>query len=232
MGTYTLENFRSELLFDLRNRSDTSSAEGFSTARQESFINAAYLHVCHPAVFRHREMEHTYTIPLVNGTQSYVFTPNSSNHIVAIKHVSHVESATDVFTATRTKLFPRDEQWFQSRTHQSGTPRDYMLRSVNILLSPIPGPNEAGQVLSIGSWREPALLTAGTTTVLSTRWDEIVLLAARWRAELHLGYRDLAEATKLDFVSLINEYQDEMRMNGEDWDHAIEVRTESYMERV
>jgi hypothetical protein len=233
MGTLTLENFRSELLFDLKNRTDTSVPEGLTTTRQDLFINAGYLHVTHPSVFRHRELQHSYTLTLVNGTQSYLFHPNAGVNITALRYVAHVAAATDSPTAFRTKLFPKDEQWFQQRTLVSGgPPRDYFVRGDRIFLSPVPGANENGQVLVVGAWREPAVLTAGAVTVLSSLWDEVVLLAARWRAEFHLGYRDLAEATKLDFVSLLNEYRDFEQLHGEDWDWVSEVRTERVMESL
>ena len=234
MGTLTLQNFRAELLFDLKNRSDTTTAEGFSEARQDLFINAAYLHVTHPSIFRHREMQHSYTIPLVSGTQAYTFSPNAGVNITGIRWVSHVEAATDDPTARRTKLFPKDEQWFQARSLSSGgSPRDFAVRGSQILLSPVPGANEAGEVLVVGAWREPAVLSAdGDVTTLSTLWDEILLLAARWRAELHLGYREMAEATKLDWVSLLNEYKSFEELQGEDWDLYPDLVTEHAMERT
>jgi hypothetical protein len=233
VGTLNLEGFRAELLFDLRNRTDTSAPEGLTTARQDMFINAGYLHVTHPSVFRHRELQHSYTITLVNGTQSYVFHPNAGVNITALRYVAHVAAASDSPTAFRTKLFPKEEQWFQERTLVSGgPPRDYFVRGDQLFLSPVPGAVENGQVLVVGAWREPALLVPGSATVLSTLWDEIVLLAARWRAELHLGYRDLAEATKLDFVSLINEYRDFEQLHGEDWDWSADVRVERHMENA
>lgn len=235
MGSLTLSQFRGELLFDLKNRTDTNTVDGFSTARQDLFINAGYLHVTHPSVFRHRELQHSFTIPLVNGQQGYTFDPDPAFGavITAIRSVSHVFATTDSPTAFRTKLLPKDEQWFQERSVATGAPREYFVRGNLLLLGPVPGTTEAGQVLVVSAWREPILLTADSqVTVLSTRWDEIVLLAARWRAELHLGYRDLAEATKLDFVSLINEYKDFEQLHGEDWDWSSEVRTESAMERV
>lgn len=234
MGTLTLANFRAELLFDLKNRTDTASSDGLSTARQNTFLNAAYLHLTHPTIFRHREMQHTFTLALVNGTQAYTFSPTAGVNITGIRWVSQVEAATDDPTARRTKLRPKDEQWFQERSLSSGgAPRDYAVRANQILLSPVPGANEAGQVLVVGSWREPAVLAAdGDVTALSTLWDEILLLAARWRAELHLGYRELAEATKLDWVSLLNEYRDFEQLQGEDWDWQAEIRTESPMERA
>lgn len=235
MGSLTLAQFRAELLFDLKNRSDTD-AMGLSETRQTRFVNDGYLHICDPAVFRHRELKHSYTIPLVNGTMAYTFTPTPGGVVIVGDpwSVAHVDAATDDFTAFRNKLFPHDEQWFQERSHvNQSQPRDYFTRGQQLFLSPIPGPNEAGQVLAVTAWREPALLVADSDpTVLSTKWDEIVLLAARWRAELHLGYRDMAEATKLDFVSLVNEYADHERRAAEDWGWSNELRTEPSMERV
>ena len=231
MGTFTFENFLTEIRFDLKNRPDTASS-GLSDSRLGLFLNAAYLHVTHPTVFKHRELKHSYTIPLVTGTNTYAFSPNAGISMTALRYVSHVAAATDDLTARRVKLFAHDEQWFQERSHNDGAPRDYCVRGNNLILSPIPSANENGQVLSVGTWREPTLLVAGATTVLSSIWDEIILLASRWRAELHLGYRDLAEATKLDFSSLINEYQDFDTLHNEDWDWSTELRSESSMETV
>jgi hypothetical protein len=236
VGTYTLSDFRTELLFDLKNRSDTSSPEGITTTRQTGFINAGLLHICEPSVHRHREMRHSYTIPLVSGVMAYDFTPTAAGVLIVGDpfSIAHVSATTDDFTAFRTKLFARDEQYFQERSHVSGgQPRDYFTRGNQILVSPIPGPNEAGEVLSVTAWREPAVLALDTDrTVLSTKFDEIVLLASVWRAQLHLGYRQLAESTKVDFTSLLNEYADHERRGGEDWSWSTDVRTESYMDRA
>jgi len=236
VGTLTLEGFRAELLFDLKNRTDTTTPEGLSVARQDMFINAGYLWVTHPTVFRHRELQHSYTLalstPVPGTTNVYLFTPAPGNVVITgLRYVSHVDAATDDPTAFRTKLFPKDEQWFQERTLTAGgPPRDFAVRGNNLLISPVPGTGEVGEVLVVGAWREPAVLVGGATTVLSTLWDEIVVLAARWRAEFHLGYRDLAEGTKLDLVGLVNEYQDFERLQGEDWDWVSEVRVERTME--
>lgn len=233
MGSLTLEGFRAELLFDLKNRTDTSAPDGLSTARQDLFINAGYLWLTHPSVFRHREMQHSYTIPLVNGTFTYTFTPTGAGvNITALRSVAHVDGISDNPTFRRTKLLPVDIQWTQSRTHTTGDPRRFTVENTQLLVFPVPGTTITGDILAIHAWREPTLLTAGTTTVLSTIWDEIILLAARWRAELHLGYRDLAETTKLDLVGLLNEYASFEHLHGEDWDWTSEVRTESHMERA
>lgn len=231
MGSLTLEQFRVQLLFDLKNRTDTLTTDGMDATRQNMYVNAGYLWLTHPSVFRHRELQLAYTIPLVAATNSYAFTPNAGVVITGIRYVSHVAAATDNPTARRVKMYPKDEQWFQERTLTTGAPRDYAVRGSSLLVSPVPTATEAGQVLVVGAWREPAVLAAdGAVTVLSTLWDEIVVLASRWRAELHLGYRDLAEATKLDLVGLLNEYKDFDQLHGEDWGWTSEVRVESHME--
>lgn len=230
MGTWTIDNFRAELLFDLRNRTDRNTTDGVSDDRLDAWINAGQLHVTHPSVFRHRELMYRYTLPLVAGTSEYVFTPLGSTNITAIRYVSHVDAATDDLTASRTKLLPKDIQWFQGRTYTTGAPREYHIVSNRIVVGPVPSAAEVGTVLAVGAWAEPRSLSLGFPTDLSTLWDEIILLAARWRAELHLGYRDLAEATKLDFVGLINEYKDFEQLHGEDWDWMSDLRTEPYME--
>ncbi len=236
MGTMQLSRFRANLLFDLRNRSDTVTSDGLDTTRLNEWINAAYLHITHPSVFLHRELRYRTTYALVNGQQAYTFSPDGSSvTIVGIRSLAHVAAATDDPTARRVKLTPRDEQWFEARSlSSSGPPRDYFVLGNTLRLSPVPGSAEAGQLLVLTGRRQPTLLSADAdVTVLPSHWDEILLLASRWRAELHLGYRDLAEATKLDFAQLINEYQDFDRLHAEDWDWMADVRmSESPMERV
>lgn len=231
MGTLNLAQLRSELRFDLRNRPDTA-ASGFSDTRANLFINSAYLHICHPSVYRHRELVYRTLIPLTPANL-YTFSPDGSAVVItAIKSITHVAAASNDYTAFRTKLLPKDEQWFDGRSHnQGGPPRHYAIRGDQLLISPIPAGISVGQILSLNTIREPALLAVDTDrTVISTRFDEIVLLAARWRAELHFGYRDLAEASKLDFVGLLNEYRDDETLNAEDWDWQLDVRNESTME--
>lgn len=233
IGLLTLEQFRSELLFDLRNRSDTTTAEGLSETRQNLFINSAYLHLCHPSVFKHRELQTQGAITLVTGVNLYTFSPipTSATFVTAIRYMTHLDSTTNVATAQKTKMLPKDEQWFMARTLTTGgPPRDYAVRGNQVMISPVPTVNENAQLLVYGVIQEPALMTAGTTTILPAHFDEILLLAARWRAELHLGYRDLAETTKLDFVGLLNEYKDHEQLHGEDWDWQSDLVSQQIME--
>lgn len=231
MGNLTTNDFKAELMFDLRNRSDTLTVEGVTNTRQLMWLNAGYLHVTHPSVFRHRELQHSFTITLVANQQAYVFSPNAGINITAIRYLSHVAAASDLPTAQRVKLRPQDVQWFQERTISSGAPRNYYVRANTLYLNPLPSSAEAGHVLVMGCWKEPALFDAvSAPSAINALFDEIILLAARWRAELHLGYRDMAEATKLDFVGLINEYKSFDDLHGEDMDWSSDVLSESAME--
>jgi hypothetical protein len=229
MGLMTLEDFRSDLLFDLKNRTDTLTPDGMDTTRQDRWINQGYFHVSYPNIFRHRQLQYTASITLIAGQSNYIFSPDPLGVTInGIRSVTHLDSSLTRFT----KLLPRDQQWFVSRSPQDGAPREYFTEANEINFNTIPTANEAGDLIGISAWREPIPLVAGAATVLGSHWDEIVLLAARWRAELHLGYREIAQTTKLDFVSLINEYKSHEDLMGEDWDWQAEVRTESSMDRM
>lgn len=230
MGNLVLEQFQTELLFDLRNRTDTTAPEGVTEDRLNIWIQAAYDHITHPSVFRHKELQFRWSIPLVSGTSGYVFTPTSgAQNITALKSVAHVFGTTDTPTTFRVKLLAKDSQWVERRTIVVGPPREYYTEGNLIYVSPVPGANEATHILALRGWREASPLVTGQPTELRPIWDEVLLLAARWRAELHLGYRDLAEGTKADFVGMLNEYQTWENLQGEDWDFDSGLAIKGYM---
>jgi len=226
VGVLTGTQFLSEARFDLKNRPDTASS-GLTDTRLMLMLNAAYRHLAHPSVFRHRELEFTYTITLVNGVNAYAFTPTGGVNIVSLRSVTHIDATVLTPTATRNKLLPVGPQWFDERTITSSSrPTTYAVEGNNLIIEPIPGSNENSELLFVRAIREPADLTSGTATVIGANWDEILILATRWRAELHLGYRDLAEATKLDFSALINEYEEFDKLHTEEeWDWQTQFRT-------
>jgi len=232
MGTLTLAGFRTEVRYDLKNRPDTSSS-GLSDTRLNQHINNAYLQVAHPSFHKHRSIQYTFTLPLVSGTNSYTFSPIAGVEIQAIRSVTYLRALVNTPTVAKNKLRAHDVQWFDDKTLVSGgRTADYAVEGNDLLVSPVPGPNEAGHLLFLRTLREPSLLAAdGSVTVLQNVWDEVILLGARWRAELHLGYRDLSEATKLDFAALANEYQSFDALHGmEEWDWSKDLVSESVME--
>jgi len=232
VGTATLADLRTELLFDLRQRTDRSVSEGVTDARLNMWVNAGYQHVTHPTIFRHRELMTRYSIPLVANTSGYTFTPIpiGGQNILSLRSVAHVFGPTDTPTTFRVKLLPKDTQWVEKRTVVVGPPREFYIEGSTMYVSPVPGANEANHILAVRAFREALALTAdGQQTELRPLWDEIVLLSARWRAELHLGYREMAEGTKTDFVSLVNEYQTFEQLHGEDWDWSSDLVIKGYM---
>ena len=233
MGVLTLTQLLAEVRFDLRNRPDSTDS-GISDTRLTLYLNAAYRHLCHPSVHRHRELLHTYTLPLVSGTNTYTFTPDpASVNIVAVRSVTYIDSPTYVATATKNKLKPVEAQWFDERTLTADSrPNQYMLEGSILEVSPVPGANEDTNLLRVRAIKEPALLAGAVTTEVSGLWDEVLIMGARWRAEMHLGYRDLAEATKLDYGAMLNEYQTFSNLQAEDWDWVPEFRMDPGMEHM
>jgi len=235
VGVLTLSEILTEVRWDLKNRPD-ATASGLSDTRLTLFVNAAYRHLCHPSIYRHQEMLYTYTLPLVSGTNTYTFNPDpAAVNIVAVRSVTYIESPTYVSTAIKNKLRPVEPQWFDERTLTADSrPNQYMLEGDTLEVSPVPGTNEDGNLLRVRAIREPALLTiAGNqATAVGGLWDEVLILGTRWRAEMHLGYRDLAEATKLDYAAMLNEYQSFGNLQAEDWDWVPEFVTDPAMENL
>jgi hypothetical protein len=235
VGASTLNDFLEDIRFDLKNRGDTSS-QGLSQARLTRYINSGYCHVTHPSVFRHQAMRHRFQITLVQDQGTYTFNPVSTVVMTALRWGAYIPSATVTDDAQRFRMIPKDEQWIENRTVNIGGPtRHYVvINDTQLRVSPIPSSAEAGNQLLFGAWREPAQLvnTTDQTTIPAT-WDEIVRLAGRWRTELSLGYRDQAEATKFDFVSLINEYSDQEFIHGhEDIEWMGDLNMDRYQESV
>lgn len=235
MGTLDLSEFRAEVRFDLKNRPDTASS-GFSDSRLNLFINSAYLHIGHPSVFRHRTLFVQFPVPLIANINSYTFVPDPGTGTLlttAIRSVFYAAAPADGPTVRHTKVKPVDTQWFDDRQLSTGgDPRRYAVEGNSLLVDPVPGPNEDTNVLMVRAVVEPArLVNNADKTVFDNVFDEVVLLGARWRAELHMGYRAMAEATKLDMATLINEYEDFETLHGkEEWDWVPQLRVGEYQE--
>jgi hypothetical protein len=222
MGVLTLEQIREEVYFDLGNRTDTAAdsgtRRGVNETRLDLWINDALRHLGHPNVFVHRQLMHTFTLTMVDGTNSYTFDPAGAVSISGIRFASYLRAAADSATVNKRKLKLADDQWFAERTLNTGEPSIYAVEGDQLLLTPVPGASQAAQLVKVHAWRYPPLLVAGATTTLEPQWDELLILGARWRAELHLGLLDLATETRANFAGLLNEYKDWRNANAEDWD--------------
>lgn len=222
MGTLTLSQFRAELSFDLLQRNDA----GFSDTRLNLWINWAYMHLAHPTVHYHRELETSYTYTLATGTNTLSmasgtvgFTPT---HIRSVFWSEDDPSTTP--TTTKAKVRPVSIQTHDQRIVPSGRPAQYAIDGTSLILLQSPSSTENGQYVTARFYREPADLSADSdTTVLGKYWDEVLSLGAKWRAEQRLGFRELAELTKQDYAALINEIADQPELEAADTGWEVEL---------
>jgi hypothetical protein len=225
MGTLNGSDFRTELTYMLLNRSDT----GFTIARRNRWVDQSYIHVSHPSVHRHRELETSFvytlatgdnTLDMDNATLSFVPT-----HLWSVFWSDADPTTTP--TATKAKIHPRGIHVHDKRILNTGRPTEYAIEGTTLHLLQVPSATENGQFVTARFTREPAALTDSTTTVLPRFWDEVILLGAKWRAERDLGYRELAELTKQDYAALINEFQSRYELEAEDTGWEVELVRQS-----
>jgi hypothetical protein len=222
MGTVTLIQFREETRFNLKNRTDANVTD----ARINRWINAAYRHMCLPAVHRFREVERTYDHTLVLADNSYgIDATTLGRQLVAIQSVHHIQAAADTPTVTKRRVSPRNIRWFNRRTLNSGpTVSLYAVHQETMYVSQVPDATSAGQLLRIQFWSEPDALTLDAdTTLLPSYYDEVLQIGSQWVAERALGYRDAAQLTKQDYVSLLNEGDESAELEAENWDFQADV---------
>jgi hypothetical protein len=223
MGTLQLSEFRTELQLALKNRSDAA----VTTARMNRWLNAAYRHMCLPNVHAFREMQATHDITLVASTSSYSISEATVGFkIIGTRGVYNILDVPETPTSRKRKLSPRNIRWFDQRTLSPGSPQVYAVEGQTILISNVPTAVEAGQIVRLRAWREPAALALDTaTTVIASYYDEPLLIGAQWLAERTLGYRELAEATKQNYIGLLNEGPETEQLEAEDWDFQVDVNT-------
>ena len=231
MGTMTLADYRTELPFLLKNRADAA----VTTSRLDRWVNAAYRHMTHPSVHKHWEAMGRYDLALVAGTREYsLSTATVGYSIVGVRDVTYYLATAIANTTMRRDLRPRSLHWINQRSAPLGAPTGYSFDYSTgrlLTLDTQPTSNESGHMVRVSVWRELTALSAATdATVLSDYWDRVLLKGAQWLAELDLGYREIAEATKQDYVGLIGEMWNDFQLNADDTGFQTPVRTESPME--
>ena len=220
MGQVTLAEFRTDLRYDLLDRDDVTADW------LDRRVNAAYVHVCNPGVYMHREVQTTEDFQLVLNQSVYPIDPTTIGYqIIAIVNMYYYSSAVPTDTTEKNKIYPRHIDWFGRRTLSSGsTPNSFAVYGEDLHIHPVPDANAAGNVARALVWREPARLTVNTqVTVIPSNWDEVIQLGARWRGERDLGYRDKAELTKQDYAALLNEYIERQDLEAQGIGWEVEV---------
>ena len=208
MGAFTLDDFKSELQFELDNRTTTTDPDSITDARLTRWINWAYLHISQPAVFRHRELETTADILLVANQPNYSISSTTlSMKITGVESIVYCAAATWDWTSNRNKLRESNVSDYSRKVHPSGTsPSTYLIRGEELLIDPTPATSIAGNVIRLWVIREPVTLAFATdTTLFSTYWDEALLLGAKYRAYKALGELEWATDALEDYAKLINE---------------------------
>jgi len=221
MGTLQLSEFRSELRFNLGNR---TAADGTTDTRCNRWINGAYRHMTFPMIHDFRETHATYDLTLVADQSTY----NIDATTVGFKFlgvrsvVNYLETVSDL--ARKRTLYPRNIRWFDRRTLHSGTPSLYAVENEVLHIASVPTSAEAGQTVRVRGWRELARLSADSdVTAVADYFDEVLLLGAQWFAERSLRYMDRAERTKQEYVALLNDAQPSEELEGENWDFQVDV---------
>jgi len=230
MGTLTLDNatpsFRTELVYMLGNRVDS----GLTDARLDRWINMAYSHLTHPTVHRFHELQHESSITLATDDNEYGLDSTTLGYeINGVIGVYYLDSTSVSNTARKRKLSPRSIEWFDQRTLTTGEPSVYAVYGSNLYISPVPTSTQNSDLLRLRTWRKPADLSAITdVTVIPSVWDQVILMGARYMAELDLGYRELAEMSKQNYAQMINEFDDAFQFESEDWQQEVQIVGESY----
>jgi hypothetical protein len=226
MGTMTLADYRTELAFLLKGRDDIGNAQ-FDRA-----VNHAYSHLCQPEVRKHKEMEERYDITLVSGTNEYSLSAATvGNTVLGVKDVTYYDATSITATATKRDVHPENVNWFNKRTIPSGGwPSKYAEDGELLLIYPVPGSNEANNMLRVTYWREPAVLSNDSdTTALGNYWDFVLKRGAQWILEYDIGLRELSVLTRQEYVALINEKSDSGELNADDDSFKSEFKSESSM---
>jgi hypothetical protein len=228
----TLSDFRDELTFLVKGRSDTAT----DATRLNRIVNHAYSHLCQPETRLHKELRAVYDITLVAADYDYDLSASTVGWTVnMVKDVTYYEATAISATATKRDLRPKDLNWFNKRTISSGgNPSTYALDGELLLIYPVPSATEAGNLVRVTHWREPDPLdetNPGTSdvTVLGNYWDRVLLRGAQWLLEYDIGLRELSVLTKQEYVALINEKRDDHELNAADDSFGVEIRNERIM---
>lgn len=228
MGLMTLADYRAELTYLMKGRTDAA----VDNDRLDRTINQAYSHLCQPETRLHKELKARYDGALTDGTNEYDISIAAIGwDVLFIRDVTYYEAAAITATTTKRDVAPVDVNWFNARTIPiGGAPSKYAQDGELLLIYPVPSAVEDGNLVRITHYREPEPLSLITdTTVLGTYWDRVLLRGAQWLLEYDAGLRELAVLTKQEYVGLINEKRDDYELNAADTGFGVEFKNERIM---
>ena len=227
MGTLTYNELNTELGFLLGNRTDTDST---NATRLSMWLHQAYTYITHPSVHKFREVQAIDSITLVTGDNEYdIGAITSGVTTVAIRWVVYVEASSNTPGTDRQKLDPVNIRWLERRRIPSGRPIKYAIDNTNIYIYALPRTTENGNILRIGLYREPAVISGTDTTVINSYFDRPLLKFAQAFAESDLGDRAKSLVILKEATGLLNNAAEETEMEAEDDGNRVEFMLSSPM---
>jgi hypothetical protein len=206
MGALSLQTMRDDLRYIVGGYTSTE----MSDALVDRWLRYAYLHVCRPAIYEHRELLTSGTTALVTSDRDYLLSAIAAS-------TDDVQAVKLVVNETRgQRLRPLSLRQIEERARPGGTlltgrPTHYAVEGTALYVYPAPNATHNGDTLRMWYWRKPAALAAAPATEIAEDWDEVILVGAVWRAWRYMNLPDRAELAKVEFGQLANEVADRLR---------------------
>lgn len=211
MGTYTFDDFRNYLKFELGQRTDLETPINYYSI----WINAAYLTLTTRdklfgmnKSFWFPQLETSGTATTTDGVP-YVLTPTDA---LVIRRIWNTTDDAYLKPINKDEYYKRLSK---NTAELEAAPTEYVRLGNSIYLSPTPDTSTA---LTIYYRKIPAVLEAtDDVTILGPEWDEPILKLAVIQAHQKLKEYDLADLEKKawteDILGLMGIYNQEERAN-------------------
>ncbi len=200
MGFLTRDELTTNVRLALDNRQDIAEETIWG------WINHTLLHVCHPKVYYHPNLEFREDITLVTGTNVYNLDTDTII-IVGMRNTTAVSGY---------RLYPQNKRWFRDRSQDvPGRPGHYLrygslaTRAI-VKVYPTPSVEYNGQVLEAQTYVYPTRFSADAgdvASVIAEEWDEILELGGIWRGWRALNNPVYSDRYKADYAAMINEIE-------------------------
>lgn len=227
MGDLTLEQMRDAARYALSEKRDLTSTQ------LDRWLNWSYFHVAMPSVHRHQENRATHTYQLSEDVVEYDLSSSTlgKQNIGIFDLTYFADTNTNVDTRRRRLEGPVNVRRLDERSFPAGEPTRYARYGNTLILDNRPTSAMANHRLRLRYWHQPVKLVSGSdTTIFPALWDEVIVLGARWRGWRELNQPDRAEIAKRDFSEMVNEIQETVRVDSEDWGGTFEPELEDHME--
>ena len=216
MGLLTLVEMRAELWPKMETTDEYDpTTDATKQARCDRALNFSYQRIQIPSTFDHIEKQASQTIPLVTSTSDYAIT------LYAIDHMRYEPFFKTIRPMTRRQL---------SEIRQaSGPPTRYARWGGRIYLDYIPSATENGSILTIYGWAAPTtLVTSGAASILTSVWDEVIIVGAAWRAWRSMGDQPRADIFREEYAALVNDNRDILSLEAFDQGFVSSVGPADY----